>query len=194
MAKYNSIQTIPALTFFDILKSRNYQLLKPKPRENDLEAVFISIYDEFFIKSNNPEAKQYLELTKTISYNTYKINLLKQSLRFYIYNRTTEKMRNDFIESVKVGYDIEINKDVPFIDEVKRVLSIEIGILKNDLSFAENELESLTKKSKGKDFDYFERIAGLGEVLQGNQLVKEEMSLAVYVSLENLAIKKMEKK
>jgi len=60
MPKFNNIYTIPAKTFFDILQTRNYQLLKPKPREKGLEAVFMAIYDEYFIKSDNHEAKEYL--------------------------------------------------------------------------------------------------------------------------------------
>ena len=38
-----------------------------------LKIIFISIYDEFFIKSDNPEAKQYLETTTEIANLKYKI-------------------------------------------------------------------------------------------------------------------------
>jgi len=114
MPKYKSVDTIPAKTFFTILESKNYQLLKPKPSEKGLEQIFISIYDEFFIKSDNPEAKQYLETTTEIAQLKYKIATLKQSLHFYFYNQTTEKMRNDFIEALQIGYNITIDKEQPF--------------------------------------------------------------------------------
>ncbi len=187
MPKYNNISNIPAKTFFDILKSKNYQLLKPKPREKDLEQVFISIYDEFFIKSDNHEAKRYLELTKDIAFYKYKIATLKQSIHFYFYNKTTEKMRLDFIEAMKQGYGIEINKDVPFIEEVERVLTIEIGIINNDLNFAQIEFDEMINKSKNKDFDYYDSIGALSNVLPNNSLLKEDMTLAVYVTLEKQA-------
>ena len=77
MAKYNSIDTIPAKVFFEVLKTKNYQLLKPKPKEKGLEEIFVSIYDEFFLKSNNHEANRYLELTKEISFLKYKIALMR---------------------------------------------------------------------------------------------------------------------
>jgi hypothetical protein len=187
MPKYNNISNIPAKTFFDILKSKNYQLLKPKPREKDLEQVFISIYDEFFIKSDNHEAKRYLELTKDIAFYKYKIATLKQSIHFYFYNKTTEKMRLDFIKAMKQGYGIEINKDVPFIEEVERVLTIEIGIINNDLNFAQIEFDEMINKSKNKDFDYYDSIGALSNVLPNNSLLKEDMTLAVYVTLEKQA-------
>jgi len=192
LPKYNSIDTIPAKTFFEILKSKNYQLLKPKPREKGLEQLFIDIYDDFFIKSDNHEAKRYLELTKDIAFYKYKIATLKQSLHFYFYNKTTEKMRLDFIEAMKTGYGIEINKNVPFIDEVQRVLSIEIGIINNDLNFAQIEFDEMINKSKGKDFDYYDSIGALSSVLPNNSLLKDDMTLAVYITLEKLAQKLVE--
>ena len=192
MPKYNSIETIPAKTFFEILESKNYQLLKPKPSEKGVENVFISIYDEFFLKSDNPEANEYLKVTKDIAYIEYKIAVLKQSLYFYYANKTTEQMRLDFIETIKEVYNIEIDKTKPFIDEVQRVLTIEIGILENDLNPLKSHYDSLIKNSKSKNFDYYESIGVLSNILQSNSLLKENMTLAVYVTLEKLANKVVE--
>ena len=189
MPKYNSIDTIPAKTFFEILKSKNYQLLKPKPKEQDLEQVFISIYDDFFIKSENYEAKRFLELTNQIAFLNYKIATLKKSLQFYLYNQTTKQMRLDFIERVKIGYGIEIDANAKFIDEVQRVLTSEIALIENDLTMLNLELDSMVKKSKSKDFDYYEDIGVLSQILPNNSLLKEDMTLAVYISLEKLAKK-----
>jgi hypothetical protein len=189
MPKYNSIDTIPAKTFFEILKSKDYQLLKPKPKEQDLEQVFVSIYDEFFVKSENYEAKRFLELTNQIAFLSYKIAVLKKSLQFYLYNQTTKEMRLDFIESVKIGYGIEIDADAKFIDEVQRVLTSEIALIENDLTMLNLELDSMVSKSKSKDFDYHEDIGVLSQVLPNNSLLKEDMTLAVYISLEKLAKK-----
>jgi hypothetical protein len=192
MPKYNSIDTIPAKVFFEILKSKNFQLLKPKPKEKGLEELFMSIYDEFFIKSDNPEANRYLELNKEISFLQYKIATLKQALHFYFYNRTTKEMREEFAKSLKDGFGIELNLEVTFIDEVQRVLSIEIGIIENDLNLSKIEFESMIKGSKSKDYDYYDELGILSQVLPNNSLLKEEMTLAVYVSLEKLANKVVE--
>jgi hypothetical protein len=47
----------------------------------------------------------------------------------------------------------------------------------------------MIKTSQSKDFDYFDDIGILGQVLQGNNLVKEDMTLAIYVALNKLAKK-----
>ena len=189
MPKYNSIENIPARVFFEILKTKNYQLLKPKSREKGLEDVFMSIYDEFFIKSDNEESKEYLKLTTELAYLNFKVQSLKKALSFYFYNKTTEKMRKDFIKALKEGFSIEIDFNLPFIDEVKRVLDIEIGIINNDISMLKGEFDEMIKRSKSKDFDYYENIVGLGQVLQGNSLVNTEITLAVYIALEKQAKK-----
>ena len=187
MPKYNSIETIPAKTFFEILESKNYQLLKPKPKEKGLEDVFISIYDEFFLKSDNPEANEYLKVTKEIASLTYKIAVLKQSLYFYYHNTTTEKMRLDFIEALKEGYDIIINTELPFIDEVHRILTIEIGIIENDLTSAKTIFNSMTSKSKSKAFDYEEQVVNIENVIGRN--INDGIKLDKYIAYEKQAKK-----
>jgi hypothetical protein len=187
MPKYNSVETIPAPVFFKTLKDKNYQNLKPKPKEKGLEAVFMVIHDDFFLRSDNHEANEYLRLIKDIAFLEYKIANLKQALHFYFYNKTTEQMRLDFIDALKKGYGIVINKEVPFIEEVHRVLTTEIGIINNDLSIAKIEFEAMTKKSESKGFDYYEQIGVLSTVLTGNSLLKENMTLAVYIALEKEA-------
>jgi len=44
-------------------------------------------------------------------------------------------------------------------------------------------------KSQGKDYDYFDSIGALSNILPNNSLLREEMTLAVYVTLEKLANK-----
>lgn len=189
MPKYNSVDTIPAKVFFHILKTKDYQQLKPKPKEKGLKEVFESIYDEFYLKMDNEESKYYLQLTTDIAFLEFKISTLKQALHFYFTNKTTKEMREEFVEALNVGFGIYIDMNAPFIDEVQRVLTTEIGIIENDLNLAKIDFNNMIKKSQSKDFDYFDDIGVLGQVLQGNNLVKEEMTLAVYISLSKLAKK-----
>lgn len=189
MPKYNSVDTIPAKVFFHILKTKDYQQLKPKPKEKGLKEVFESIYDDFYLKMDNEESKYYLQLTIDIAFLEFKIDYLKKCLHFYVTNKTTKEMREEFVEALKVGYGIYIDMNAPFIDEVQRVLTTEIGIIENDLNLDKIDFNNMIKKSQSKNFDYFDDIGVLGQVLQGNNLVKEEMTLAVYISLSKLAKK-----
>jgi hypothetical protein len=185
MPKYHSIETIPANVFFTILESKNYQLLKPKPKEKDLEAVFMSIYDEYFVKSNNHQANEFLRLRSEISFLEYKKAVIKQTLAFTYYNKTTKKMRLDILKALKEGCDIDINPNLPFADEVERVLTIEIGILENDLNFAKLAFDDLIKEAKKKEFDYYKSVAELSKAI--DMQIRPQMSLAEYIGYEKVA-------
>lgn len=185
MPKYISIDTIPAKVFFKILETKDYQQLKPKPREKGLEKIFIGIYDEFFIKSNNHEANEYLRLTKEVAFCKAKIAYLKQALHFYFYNQTTKEMRMEFIEALKTGYDIVIDSEVKFIDEVQRVLSIEIGIIQNDLTMSESNFSQMTNKSQGKAFEYEKQIVSIENVIKRS--ISDDITLSKYIAYEKSA-------
>jgi hypothetical protein len=185
MPKYKCIETIPAKIFFDILTTKDYQKLKPKPKEEGLEKIFMDIYDEFFVRSDNGEAKDYMRLTCDRAFLTYKIATIKQVLHYIFYNKMTVSMLYDIIDALKVGCGIEIDKDKPFADEIQRVLQVEIGIIQNDLKLAEIELADMSKSSVEKVFDYYDNIVALGNV--HNRNIAEDMTLAMYIALEKSA-------
>ena len=195
MPKYNSIENIPAKTFFDILHTKNYQLLKPKPREEGLEIIFTDIYDDFFIKSDNYEAKQYLKLTNNIAFLVYKIATIKQVLNFVYYNEITKDMKLKLLEALEKGCEIYIDKNAEFISEVQRVLQVEIGIIENDLTMEKLELDNMAKNRNEKLFDFYDNIVSLSNV--HNRNIDEKITLAMYLSIEKSAsriIKEQNKK
>ena len=189
MPKYNNINNIPAKVFFEILKDKNYQLLKPKPSEKDLEQVFISIYDDFFIQSENPEAIRYLELTKNVAFLEYKIAMIKSTLAFLYYSTTTRQMRIDYLNALKEGAGIEINVDVDFSDEVKRILTENIGWIENDLNFDKLDLKQMLSKSKGKEMNYIQRLVDLAVASPQNLMIKQDMTLLEFVHTEKAILK-----
>lgn len=195
MAKYNSIENIPAKTFFDILHTKNYQLLKPKPSEEGLEKIFTNIYDDFFVKSDNYESKQYLKLTTNVAFLEYKIATIKQVLHFVYYNDITEEMKLKLLDALEKGCEIYIDKNADFISEIQRVLQVEIGIIENDLTMEKLELDNVAKNRNQKLFDFYDNIVSLSNV--HNRNIDEKLTLAMYVSIEKSAsriIKEQNKK
>ena len=188
MPKYDSIKTIPADVFFEIKKTNNLQLLKPKPREKDLDKVFEAIDDDFYTRSKNAEAKRYLELFSTINYLNFKIATLKTTLHSYYYNETNLEMRQGLADALKEGYNIDLDLTVPFGQEVLRILNVEVGAIKNDLVEAQTEFDNLIKKSQSQSsFDYFKSIVDLSTALPNNSLINDRMTLLIYVELCNKA-------
>lgn len=188
MPKYDSIKTIPADVFFEIKKTNNLQLLKPKPREKDLDKVFETIDDDFYTRSKNAEAKRYLELFSNINYLNFKIATLKTTLHSYYYNETNLEMRQGLADALKKGYNIDLDLTVPFGQEVLRILNVEIGAIKNDLVEAQTEFDNLIKKSQSQSsFDYFKSIVDLSTALPNNSLINDRMTLLIYVELCNKA-------
>ena len=194
MPKFNNISNIPTKVFFEILKSKDYQLLKPKPKEQGLEQIFISIYDEFFLRSENSEAKRYLELTKNVAFLVYKISIIKQTLEFLYYHTTTRQMRIDFLQALKEGCDIEINIDVDFQSEVKRILSENIKWLENDLVFEQTELNEILARGKGKEMNYIEKIVNLAVASPQNLIINKNMFLDEFIEIEKAVLKYQQSK
>ena len=134
MPKYNSINNIPAKLFFDILESKDFNLLEPKKGEKGLDVAFSKIYDDYFVKSENESSKRYLELLQQTEFTKYNIQSIRQVLEFLFFNKTTKEIRQELLEAlIEIG--VNINLDNNFLDETKNVLQVELGILENDLSF-----------------------------------------------------------
>lgn len=193
MPKYNSIETIPASVFFEIQKTKNYQLLKPKPRENGLDKLFLQIYDDYFIKSENSDANRFLELTKEIGFLVYKKNWIKKVLHFLTYTPHTKEHRELLINSLIKGTGISFDLNADFKEEVLRVLTVDVGGVNMDIKFAELELEEIRKTAQNKEMDFYSSIAIMSDNLPNNPLLKQNMSLAVYVELDKLMRKKAKK-
>jgi len=189
MSKYNSISNIPAKTFFDILESKDFKLLEPLETETDseLEKIFVSIYDDYFVRSENPKSKEFLRLRQEIAFLTHKIESIVQIMDFLLFNTTTKEMRVTLLQSL-IDIGININLENNFIEEVKNVLQVEIGILNNDLNFYKMDLDNLTKDNKDSVFNFYESLIGLESIHE--RTLSDDMVLAKFIEYEKLAIKK----
>lgn len=191
MAKYNSIEKIAAKLFFEVLSSKDYTLLEADNEDEDLETVFIAIYDDFFVKSDNPEAKRYLNLTTNIAFLEYKLATIKQVMEFAYFAQLTKEMRDKLLKALEVGCGIYIDKDADFTEEVKRVMQVETGIIENDLTMEKLDLDSMVKNSSQKAFDFYDNIVSLSNVHERN--IDETITLAMYIALDKSAKQKIKK-
>lgn len=189
MPKYNHINNIPAKIFFDVLHDKNFDLLEPTEGEEGLEEVFSAIYDDYFIKTNNPRSKRFLELQQEIYFINYKIQSVVQIIDFLMFNTTTQEIRKTLLESlISIGINISLENE--FVEEVKNVLNIELGILQNDLSFLNIEMKQMQSENKDGVFDFYESLVGLESIHERS--LDDEMVLIKYINYEKLAIKKAE--
>lgn len=191
MAKYNSIEKIPAKLFFEVLSSKDYTLLEADNEDENLETVFIAIYDDFFVKSDNPEAKRYLNLTTNIAFLEYKLATIKQVMEFAYFAQLTKEMRDKLLKALEVGCGIYIDKDADFTEEVKRVMQVETGIIENDLTMEKLDLDFMVKNSSQKAFDFYDNIVSLSNVHERN--IDETLTLAMYIALDKSAKQKIKK-
>ena len=193
MPKYNSIENIPAKVFYDIINAKDYNLLKPKPKETGLKDVFMSIYDEWFIKSNNENAKRYLDLRNEIGFLTYKINVIKKTIQFlHDFPLPKIEMLLGIVEVLKKECNIHINIENNISQELKEVLRVQVGSLEFELFQLKTEFDSYVNANNSEKIDFYKKIAYLSDILPNNPLLSEKMSLAVEISLENLAKEKIQ--
>jgi len=194
--KYNSYDNIPAKVFFDIRKTQNYQLLCPKPGENP-KKVFIEIFDEYFLKSENPDAKEYLLLTEESAFLRYKMGCLTSIVKFWwnipskMWNsKTVLQIVIQQMDALKISFDIHIDYDVPVMDEISRILNVEIGILKDELSICETRINEILKSNTKDVFDFYESLSALSDA--HGRTLHAMILLPEYVAEEKRAIKKSE--
>ena len=185
MAKYNSIENIPAKLFFEVLNTRDYTLLVAEQENEDLEEVFTAIYDDFFVKIKNPQAKIYLEMTWKINFLSYKLETIRQVMHFLWYENVIEEHRLKLLNALEKGCGIYIDKSAKFADEVLRVLQVECGIIENDLTMATLELKNTFGKQEEGKFDFYKTIVSLSNV--HNRNIEDNIVLAMYVAIENSA-------
>jgi len=200
---YNSIENIPARVFFEIRDTGNYQLLRAKNgvKTETLKKVFEQIYDDYFKKSDNREAGEYLDLNIRLSMLEYKKATMMQSLsiiaRFPVEIWATVQGREIWksqCEALSRFLYKPINADSEnSLEEFERVLNEEIGVVENAITEVTMMLESMSKNASTiKDFDFYDSLQTINE-WNAPQTTPSSCVLAEYVAAEKAANKKAER-
>lgn len=191
MPKYHCIETIPARVFFEILETRDYQLLRPKPKEEDLDKVFAGIYDLWFEKTDNKEAKAYLETTKEIVILEYKIAILKNTLACIldIHGDIPEYLFDKMLEGLKAGFGIDFNKNKDVADEIISILNVYVGDLSLELVMLKDSIKS--GNDEKVKFDFYAAKASIENAVMRS--LDRDMVLAEWIAIEN-SVRKQQKR
>ena len=186
--------------FFEIRASGNYTLLCPKPKTSTewLKKLFMQIYDDYFIKSDNKDAVRYLELLENKAHIDTKIAIFKSILQFHwetpqeIWDHPAIiSVRRSNIEKLNKFMDYPIDLDGDFDGEVQNALNVSLGIFENDLAEVEMELDGLRATANKTVFEFYDSLQNINECNQ--QALPSSLLLAEYVAAEKSAIKKMER-
>lgn len=197
ICKYDSYDNIPAKVFFEIRETGNFQLMRAKNATGNekLAPLFMQIYDDYFLKSNNRDAKRYLELINTTAAIQYKIDAIKSILNFH-WNLTPSlwsdpliiEYRNQQIMAINEYLDMPINLDAADFDtEIETALNVSLGIMQNDLTEANMEIESLRSSSSKTVFEFYDSMASINKV-NAPYSINPKCLLGEYVAAEKLAI------
>ena len=197
IAKYHNYDTIPAKVFFDIMSTMNYQLLRPKNGTETavLEAIYEQIYEDFFVNSENEDAGLFVELTNEIRFLTFKMNCIKMVVGFIVAVPEVLQGKEEIQEIIKSQIDAlnkyldnPIDFEANFLEEVIRVLNVEIGIIADEITIAESNLNDLKGDAEVKILSYYDKVAAISDV--HGRTLDEKMLLPMYVALEKSAIAK----
>jgi len=187
MPKYHSIHNISAKLFFDILDSKDFELLERNTESEDLEQVFTAIYDDWFVKSENEKSKEYLTLRENIAFITFKIESVRQVIGFLFFNKTTKEMRTTLLEAlISIGINISLDND--FTEEVTNILQVELGCIENDLNMMKMEVETIQDSQNDSVFSFYEHLISLESAHERS--LDDAMVLAKFIEYEKMAIKK----
>ncbi len=175
-------------------------LLRPKPKTPTewLKKVFAQIYDDYFKKLDNKDATRYLELLEQQAQTETKIAIFKAVLQFHwetpqdIWDHpTVVQARMSNIEKLNQFMDYPIDLDGDFDSEIEQALNVSLGIMANDLSEIEMELEQLRKVADKTKFEFYDSLQNIDEI--NGQNSDPNLLLASFVSKEKSAIKKIER-
>jgi len=97
-------------------------------------------------------------------------------------------IRTDQITELNKYLDVPFDLDADFDSQIETALNVSIGIIQNDLSECEMELEQMRKQSQDSKFEFYERHAAINRV-NAPYILPISLLLPEFVEAEKLAIK-----
>ena len=201
---FSSLEALLILKFWEIIKNNNdYKLLdvnysKDKVYTSDeldlLSDTWNQLYDEYFKRKNNKEAKYFLKLSNDALIIIQEISLLEDFKERFIllYELQKEAELNDFVIEKKVLLCNEIKETFPKLkfnqfDEVYELVEFVDSVIKAKTNIYNEKFNVLGKKVDKKVQNIYRDVVNIGREL-GIQLNVNTMSVAEFLEYENTAI------
>lgn len=171
--------------------------MRPKPgvSTEKLQEIYLAVFDEWFLKTDNPDAQRWLELRSILAIAEGKKHVIKTMLLLIwqtpeiLWNDPiVSDMRKTQIAAVNRFLDEPMPVEGDFLEDLDRVLNVEIGIIENEINFAESEMKEITKNDTDAIYDFYKELQSLEEI--HGRTLNEKMLLPMFVANKVSAIKK----
>lgn len=175
---------IPAELFFNILNTEDYTLLGTGDSK-ELEEAFYVIFDEYVDISGNNKIKQWYAKRKKVALLQFLINYVQEVMKAIITMPLTTDERLRLIEVLNEIPRVraKLNVDKPILEEVKRIQTQVLGILRNELNM---ELSTEQKQGDSVKHSFHQDLARISANL-GFQ-IKDDVTLYEFEEYKKIAI------
>lgn len=180
---YRSLKSINICLWFEILETQNIYLLDKNYFEgkfynkfqlNEINEVFTSLYDDFFIRLNNKKAKSNLINSQDKMMLSVKIMVLNECLNTLIFiSKNYSRIHNAYKKELDIYKIIEnITKNTKFnqsntlLDNINKIKEL---IDTNQLAYERKFIEQVSEKS----YSFEKQLIDVEQVLGRSLNVKE---------------------
>lgn len=183
---YNNCD-IPAKMFFDELMQGNASVLGHGSSE-DIHNAYMNIIDEYCDLDNNIRMIDWFKKQEKISCIQIAISNITTLLYIIkkVYNPKNERQKEAVTLLNKIKYtSVRFDDKKPLNEEIIRVESVVLGVLRNDLN-----MEISTEKHEQKEIkkEFLKRLVAIENCL--GRAIDDDISLRRFIYLEKSAIKK----
>ena len=180
---YRSLKSINVGLWFEILETQNISLLDKNYFEgkvynkfqlNEINEVFTSLYDDFFIRLNNRKAKYNLISSQDKMMLSVKLMVLNECLNtLFFISKNYSRIHNAYKKELEIYKTIEnISKNTKFVESntlLDNINKIKELIKSNQLAYERKYTEQVAEKS----YSFERQLIDVEQVLGRSLNIKE---------------------
>ena len=132
---YNSLDTLPVVTFFKVMETSDYSLLNPnkeKITEEELMKVWEDLYNEFQDRDDNQANKKVFRITKELQVLSLKYNIIQMCIDALLFDYNEEAIKILKQHGYRVKKE-SYNSDLEKAQRYSKGILAQIELLKQQL-------------------------------------------------------------